>query len=431
MMPVMPMFSFLHAADIHLDSPLLGLARYEGAPVEEIRGATRRALDNLVEYALEHAIPLMVLAGDVYDADCPDFQTLLHFSRQMSRLGEKGVQVVMIRGNHDADNRMTSALRLPDNVTVLPSSGPGTWRSATLPVAVHGRSYACRDVTENLIKDYPAPVSGLFNIGLLHTALTGRPGHASYAPCSPADLAAKGYDYWALGHVHQFEHVSPSPPVVFSGCLQGRHAREPGPKGCVRVDVDEHGQALVGQVILDALRWCLVEVDAAGAGSLNDLDAAVAVALQDALPPLEGRLAAVRLRVRGRCPVHAQIARSPEKAVARLRMSATDYSRHRVWIEKVILDTKPELDVEELSRGDTPQAGLVRTLESLVENPEAFSGMGLDLRDLQAKIAPYGMNLPNFDDPDTRTELIREARDLLISMLSVDPHVSTGRNHAY
>ena len=310
------MFSFLHVADVHLDSPLRGLARYEGAPVEEIRGATRQALANLVEYTLENAIPLIVLAGDVYDADCPDFQTLLHFGHQMSRLGEHGVQVVMIRGNHDADNSMTAALTLPANVTVLPSSEPGTWRSSTLPLVVHGQSYPKREVTANLVSNYPPPVPGLFNIGLLHTALSGRPGHAAYAPCTLADLAAKGYDYWALGHVHAFEQVALDPHVVFSGCLQGRHAREIGPKGCVRVDVTEENQLRAAHIVLDVLRWILVEVNVSGMHTLDELYTAVSSTLQNALVPLDGQPAAVRLRVHGQCPAHVQIARDPDKIVS-------------------------------------------------------------------------------------------------------------------
>ncbi len=412
------MFSFLHVADIHLDSPLRGLARYEGAPVEAIRGATRQALANMVEYALDNAIPLVVLAGDVYDGDCPDFQTLLHFAHQMSRLGEHGGQVVMIRGNHDADNDMTSALRLPDNVTVLPPDKAGTWRCESLPVAVHGRSYPACDVTDNLVRDYPAPLPGLFNIGLLHTALSGRPGHASYAPCTLTDLAAKGYDYWALGHVHEFEYVSQAPHAVFSGCLQGRHARETGPKGCVRVDVGDDGLIHVEQVILDALRWDMINVSVANARSMDDLYALVDSALKSALSPLEGRPAAVRLRLHGQCPAHARIARNPERVIAQIRLMATDLSQARVWVEKVLLETTPDLNLAALSQGDTPQAGLVRALENLEDNPEELTKLGVDLRDLQAKISVSAVNLPDFDDPETRAALARDVRNMLLPMLA-------------
>lgn len=411
------MFSFLHVADIHLDSPLRGLARYEGAPVEEIRGATRRALDNLVEYTLQNAIPLIVLAGDVYDADCPDFQTLLHFGHQMSRLGEHDVQVVMIRGNHDADNSMTAALTLPANVTVLPSSEPGTWRSSTLPLAVHGQSYPGREVTTNLASNYPPPIQGLFNIGLLHTALSGRPGHAAYAPCTLADLAAKGYNYWALGHVHAFEQVAQNPHVVFSGCLQGRHARETGPKGCVRVDVTEE-EFRVSHIVLDVLRWILVEVNVSGVRNLDELYGAVASSLRNALIPLDGRPAAVRLRVYGQCLAHARIVGDPDKIVAQIRLLATDLSRHQAWVEKVLLETSPELDLTALVQTDTPQAGLLRALEALERDPEELTTLGMDLRDLQTKISGSEISLPNLNDPETRAQLVKDVQNLLLPMLT-------------
>lgn len=416
------MFSFLHVADIHLDSPLRGLSRYEGAPVEAIRGATRQALANMVEYALDKAIPLVVLAGDVYDGDCPDFQTLLHFSRQMSRLGERGVRVVMIRGNHDADNAMTSALRLPDNVTVLPSDKAGTWRCASLPVAVHGRSYPAREVTDNLVRDYPAPLPGLFNIGLLHTALSGRAGYAPYAPCTLTDLAAKGYDYWALGHVHEFEHVSQTPLAVFSGCLQGRHARETGPKGCVRVDVGDDGHVRVHQVVCDVLRWHVLEVDVAETKSIEDVGVAVTRRLKQQARDFGDRLTACRIILRGGCPAHDDLARDPELAAAQIRLGATDALPDRIWVEKILVRTDPVTDLESLELGDTPQTGVLRALQSLIETPEALVEVDMNLTELQARLAGSGVSIPDLEDKAVRAELIRDVQALLWPML-------TGRKH--
>lgn len=411
------MFSFLHVADIHLDSPLHGLSRYEGAPVEEIRGATRQALENLVEYVLQNEIPLVVLAGDVYDADCPDFQTLLHFARQMSRLGKHGVQVVMIRGNHDADNPMTSALRLPDNVTVLPAAKPGTWRSATLPVAVHGQSYAQREVLENLAASYPRPEPDLFNIGLLHTALAGRPGHAQYAPCSLTDLVAAGYQYWALGHMHDYEEICREPHVVYSGCIQGRHVREPGAKGCVRVDVRDDGTVHTEHVVLDVLRWVDLRVDLSQAASMDDLRIAVIEALEHELTVHEARLAAVRLHLHGRCALHGHIVRNPEQVVAQIRLSAMDVSRQRVWVEKVLLDTAPALDLAEIAGGDTPQAALLSTLQAMEADAASLKDFTPKLREVQAKVGPCNITLPDLDDLHVRTDLIREVQNLLIPLL--------------
>src|SRR3972149_747737 len=107
---------FIHVADIHLDSPLRGLERYEGAPVAELRGATREALESLVRVSLEERVDFVLIAGDVYDGDWRDYNTGLFFARQMTRLREAGIPVLLIRGNHDAASQITRELRLPENV---------------------------------------------------------------------------------------------------------------------------------------------------------------------------------------------------------------------------------------------------------------------------------------------------------------------------
>ena len=211
---------FVHAADIHLDSPLKGLSRYEGAPVAEVRGATRRALENLVDLCLAEGAAFLLLAGDLYDGSWKDYSTGLFFASQMSRLRAGGVRVFMIRGNHDAASKITQSLRWPDNVPELSVRRAETVVVEDLGVAIHGQGFATKAVTDDLAAQYPSRVDGAFNIGLLHTSVTGREGHESYAPCKLETLFGKGYDYWALGHVHQREVLCENPWVVFPGNLQ-------------------------------------------------------------------------------------------------------------------------------------------------------------------------------------------------------------------
>ena len=219
------------AADIHLDTPLCGLAAYEDAPLDLLRSATRRAFTNLVDAAIEDEVALLLLAGDVFDGDWPHYSTGLHFVSEMLRLREAGIQVVSVAGNHDAASKITKALRLPDNVHVLSTRRPETWTSKEVGVAVHGQGYAHAALYDDISLHYPAPVPGLINIGLLHTCVDGRPAHEPYAPCSVEGLANRGYDFFALGHVHAREVLHEDPAVVFSGALQGRSLRESGPKG--------------------------------------------------------------------------------------------------------------------------------------------------------------------------------------------------------
>ena len=232
---------FIHAADLHIDSPLRGLSRYPGPPLERLRGATRRALERLVDLALAEQVDFVLLAGDLYDRDWPDFHTGLFVRSQMVRLGQAGIRVFIVQGNHDAHGVITRQVSWPDNVKLFSSRSAETVHWAEIGVAIHGRSFPDRAVPEDLVPDYPPAVPGCFNIGLLHTSLTGMEGHDTYAPTSVAVLQTKGYDYWALGHVHQRQVVSQQPRVVYPGNMQGRHARETGAKGCELVKLlDQH-----------------------------------------------------------------------------------------------------------------------------------------------------------------------------------------------
>ena len=201
--------SFLHAADIHLDSPLRGLERYENAPVDRMRRATRRAFERLVDLAIEKRVDFVVIAGDLYDGDCRDYNTGLYLTRQLGRLRDEKIPVFLIAGNHDAANRMTRVLPLPDNVRMLGHDRPETVCIKDLDVAIHGQSFGKPAVTENLAAGYPAALPGCVNIGVLHTGLGGMNGHERYAPCTLDELRFKRYDYWALGHIHVARGVMP------------------------------------------------------------------------------------------------------------------------------------------------------------------------------------------------------------------------------
>ena len=168
---------FLHAADIHLDSPLKGLAKHDGSAAESIRTATRAALDQLVGLAIDEQVSFLIIAGDLYDGDWRDYRTGLFFASQMGRLYGAGIPVYLLHGNHDARSQITRRLTLPGNVHVFGSRKPQSFEIDGLNVFLHGQSFRQRDVTDNLALNYPKPVPGAFNIGVLHTGLGGMGGH--------------------------------------------------------------------------------------------------------------------------------------------------------------------------------------------------------------------------------------------------------------
>lgn len=285
----MTSFRFLHAADIHLDSPLHGLSRYEGLPVDEIRSATRAAFDNLVQCAVDEAVDFVVIAGDLFDGDWRDMGTGLYFAKAMGRLDQARIPAFILAGNHDAASVFSRTVPWPPNVRLFSSRRPETHRLPEISVAVHGQSFSTPAVTDNLVLAYPPAEAHTFNIGMLHTALVGRQGHAAYAPCSVDDLRSRGYDYWALGHVHDFEVVSTEPHVVFPGNVQGRTIRETGAKGAVLVDVADGEVRSVERVEFDVFRWAHLEVDCT-----NTLLDEVSDVLRSALVGLHGSNASGR-----------------------------------------------------------------------------------------------------------------------------------------
>ena len=340
---------FIHAADIHLDSPLEGLERYDGAPVELIRGATRRALENLVALAIRERVDFVVIAGDLYDGDWRDFNTGMFFIRQMSRLQDAGIRVYLIAGNHDAASTMTRKLRLPCNPEgdgmMLSHEQPETRRLDHFGAAIHGRSFAHQAETANMVPDYPSPVPGAFNVGLLHTSLNGSDVHDTYAPCTPADLTGRGYDYWALGHIHK-RTLLPSeglpmamPRAFYSGNIQGRHIREPGPHGCFVVTVDSKHHPEMEFHPLDVFRWEVCTVPAAGLATADDVLEKFRELLRSMISKHEDLPLGIRVIIEGASPAHQFLNSHRTAVTAEIRSIGTIVSDGRAWIEQVRIVT--------------------------------------------------------------------------------------------
>ena len=379
----MASFRFLHAADIHLDSPLKGLAGQEGNAGVRVRTATREALDQLVGLAIEEKVDFLIIAGDLYDGDWRDYKTGLFFVGQIGRLNNADIPVYLLYGNHDAESQITKRLELPDNMHVFDARKPETFSIVDLNVALHGQSFRQRTVTDNLVLDYPTPVSGAFNIGVLHTGLGGMGGHANYAPCSLNDLVNKGYDYWALGHVHQAAMLHERPHIVYSGNLQGRHVRETGAKGASLVTVENNEIVDLLSVPCDVVRWIVLQVSLNNADSVGDVTERVRDELELAVDKkADGRLLACRIVLEGRTDVHAQLVASEDQVLAEVRASALGLGDEVAWVEKVIIVTEPTVDPQALAQREDAIGELPRMLRDAASDDELLSQIEGDIGEL-------------------------------------------------
>ncbi len=413
---------FIHTADIHLDSPLTGLSTYPDAPVEMLRTATRDAFSNLITEAIEQQVDFMVIAGDLYDGTWKDHNTGIYFSKEMGHLKKAGIPVYLLFGNHDAESEMTKKLQLPDNVFCFDTRKPTTFRLENLKVAIHGHSFKEKETTENLVTGYPKPVQGMFNIGVLHTALEGNSAHANYAPCSLDELHAKGYDYWALGHVHDYQIWKSVSTVVFPGNLQGRHICETGPRGAVLVAADECGIQEINRIFVDVLRWNSLEVDVTQCKKLSEVVSTIGKALEIFVENSSSNIpSAVRITVTGKTSAHGDLFGLESQLRAEvLALAASIGGTERLWIEKVKVGTSEVDDGEAIKA----RADALSDLQDILLAAESDQDFIKNLRDellglvnkapleLQTSV-PYFNAIRSGD----LLELIREVRPGLVSYL--------------
>ncbi|MCJ2132532.1 DNA repair exonuclease [Methylobacterium sp. J-026] len=377
-------FSFIHAADLHLGSPLSGLATRDADLARRLAAAGRQAFEDLVTQAIDRSVAFLVVAGDVYDGDWADNTIGLFFARQVARLDRAGIPTILVRGNHDAESVITRAITLPPSVHVFPANRAGTHRIEALRVALHGRSFQSRAVEENLSLTYPAAVPGWFNLGIIHTSCTGHAAHETYAPCSIADLAARGYEYWALGHIHDYAELSRDPWIVFPGNLQGRSIRECGAKGAVLVEVADGRVTGLTRLALDRARFEQVTVDLAGSSDPRAAIEAVEAALRPLADLAATRLVLVRIHLSGTTKAHDALAADRDSVTAEIQAAA-----HRLhedlWLERLKIETRRPRAPAEPSGAAIDPAALLADLD---RDPEFRSRA-------KAALAEIGGRLPS------------------------------------
>ena len=366
-------FRFIHAADIHLDSPLDHLRSLDAATARRVAAASRRSVETIVATAIEHQVAALIIAGDLFDGPVRDASAALWIDSQFRKLRTAGIDVVLIRGNHDALSNACRSVKWSTGVYQLGADKATTHVIDSCGLAVHGQSFAARAVLENIAAAYPEAFDGYFNVGVLHTSLSGNSGHDTYAPTSVDVLDGRGFDYWALGHIHQrtVESLSSRCWVGFSGNTQGRHVRECGPKGCNLVHVRDRQVERVEFIATDTVRWYEIPVDVSELDMLVDLSDLVCGACEGLLNDQAGRQLAVRVRLTGASKLHTLLADS----IARERISETLSSKLRdlgsMWLESIRVETRTPRSAQQRPDLELP-LGTLREIASDIQSEPAL-----------------------------------------------------------
>jgi DNA repair exonuclease SbcCD nuclease subunit len=411
---------FVHAADLHLDSPFLGLSAAAPARISKaLREATFSAFDNIINLCIAERVDALLVAGDIYDGADRSLRAQRKFVEGLNRLDAAGIRSFICHGNHDPLSGWEAGLTLPPSchrfgpeVRSVPFDPADTERGL-----VYGYSYPRQAVKENIAKEFRRDQPSGVAIGLLHCNLDGDTAHDPYAPCATADLVASEMDYWALGHIHS-RRISraQAPAIVYPGNPQGRHPKEAGERGVYLVAIDDAHRVSTEFRPVDVVRWAELSVTIDGVAGLEALMAAIEAAVTRALDGVGGRDLVYSLTLTGRGDLHDDLQRNGT-AVEILAQCNESPGSPFAWCARIEDNTSAAFD-----RDDALRAG--DFLSEVLKLVDAATVSSDERASLQSELGFYGHDrvrrilkdaLPEGEEFD---EILRAAESLCVAQLS-------------
>lgn len=405
-------FRFVHAADIHLDSPLRSLAMRHPDLAELIGNATRQAFVRVIDLCLAEQVDALLIAGDLYDGDQSSMKTARFLAEQLRRLDQAGIGSFIIRGNHDAMSKITKELVLPHSVKVFGGRAEALELprpSGQVPIVIHGLSFSQPHAPDNLLGKYRPAVEGAVNIGMLHTSLAGTPGHDLYAPCSLAELRATGFRYWALGHIHKRAIVDDDACMIaMPGMPQGRDINEAGPKSVSLVTVGDDRSISIEERVTSVAQFERVTVDATGVEDWRELVSRLGRALETMRSAVGSDHLVARLHVVGATALAWRIRRDLDL----LKTEADDRAATlgSCWVEK--LEIACQLPGRQDGPTGDPLSELHRLIEDQILGSDAFNATLASMaEEIRAQLPQECRDVLGSDEASFRTHAARLARD--------------------
>ncbi|MTH53382.1 DNA repair exonuclease [Bacillus mangrovi] len=348
----MASLKFIHAADLHLDSPFAGLKHLPASVLERLKESTFAAFSRLVDLTVKEKADFLILAGDLFDGENRSLKAQLRLKKEFEKLKHSGISVYVIHGNHDHLSGKWLNIDWPENVRVFSHEQAECLpflKDGKTAAHLYGYSYPERAVKTNITDQYIKTGDAPFHIGLLHGSVEGgSEDHDVYCPFSLKDLERAGFDYWALGHIHKREILSMKETMaIYPGNIQGRHRKESGEKGCYAVTLGDGGPQAVFHPVHDVL-WMEQEINMEGLDTAGELIRLCRIEKEQFRQ--KGVPAVLTIRLTGGTPLAAELKQA--EVLEDLLHSLNDEEDRRdfVWIGKLQDYTSLPADREQLKQ---------------------------------------------------------------------------------
>ncbi|PEF64177.1 metallophosphoesterase family protein [Bacillus cereus] len=405
----MKQVKFIHAADLHLDSPFKGMEMNVAQSVwERMKQSTFESFERIVDKAIQERVDFVLLAGDLYDAETRSLRAQVFVREQMKRLSQYDIPVFIIHGNHDHLGGSWAAIEFPENVHVFTEpyvEEKSFYKNGELLASIYGFSYLQQAVTDNMTAQYTKMSDAPFHIGMLHGSVEGDAEHNRYAPFQIRELKEKQFDYWALGHIHKREILSEEPYIIYPGNIQGRHRKETGEKGAYLIELTKKGSQCSFFHTADVV-WDEIEVSIDGLETVDELMTSVSSAINECRREEEGTLLTVIFT--GQSPLSPYL--RDEKRVEEIFhiLASGEERKDFVYAMKWKNETVSFAEIERLKAEN-------HFVGSVLKELEAFTNMDGVLRTIWT--SPVARNSIESFTEEEKKEIQKEAENIILEQL--------------
>lgn len=416
-------FSFIHTADLHLDSPFRGISEVHEKIGLELTEATFRTFNKMIDLCIEKQVDFLLITGDIYDGADRSLRAQLLFRDGLKRLSESGIKAYIVHGNHDPLDGWSANLDWPKNVHIFKGKSVEkvlVEKDGEEMAQIYGISFHNREIKTNLTNKFPKisqSKKALFTIGMLHCNVGTNTGHEPYAPCTLQDLITRNFDYWALGHVHKKAIINEDNPlVIYPGNPQGLHPKETGARGCFLVNVNENGEPTAEFIEIGFIKWFEEELSIDFLYTEQELISKIHNYIENIREEAGERSSVCRIILTGRSALHSSIARKGVlDDILRDIREDEEGEKQFVWIESIEDNTNPEIDRKSLLERKDFIGDLVRLFEEFSHDKTKIAELKEFLEPLFT--SPGGRKLLEPIDDEDFLDLIKKAETLCLDKL--------------